>query len=199
VRFCACVREISKQSQVSPIARHTRRLLLLKKSCHKELLHFYARQNARHCSRARAATTSRPGTSALQPPLRRCIWMPGKIWRCSHVCAAATSRPGTLALQPPLRCCILTPGKMPGAAAMCALQPHHAWGHWRCSRRYAAASQILAKLRCYSHVCAATTSRPGTLALQPPLRLDAPAAVCAPPPRHARGHWRCSHRCAPAS
>jgi hypothetical protein len=166
MRFCACVREISKQSQVSPKARHTRHLLLLKKSCRKELLRFYARRNARHCSHARAATTSCPGTSALQPPLR---------------------------------CCVSMPGKTPGAAAMCALPPRHAWGHWCCSCRCAAASRLLAKPRRCSHVCAAATSRPGTLALQPPLRLEAPAAVRAPPPRHTRGHWRCSRRCAAAS
>jgi hypothetical protein len=152
VRFCACMREISKQSQVSPKAHHTRCLLLLKKSCHKELVHFYARQNAWHCSRARTATTSRPGTSVLQLPLHRCVLAPGKIWRCSHVCAAATSCPGILALQPPLRRCVLMPGKMPGAAAMCAPPPCHAWGHWGCSRRCAAASQLLAKPRHCSHV-----------------------------------------------
>jgi hypothetical protein len=62
--------------------------LILKKSCCKELLRFYARQNAWHCSRACSATTSRPGTSALQPPLCRCVSTPGKILRYSHVCAA---------------------------------------------------------------------------------------------------------------
>jgi hypothetical protein len=162
MRFCACVRERSKQSQVSPKARHTRCLLLLKKSCHEELMHVYARQNAQHCSRAHAATTSCPGTLALQPPLRHCVSAPGKIWHCSHVCAAATSRPGTSALQLPLRCCILMPGKTPGAAAMCAPPPRHTWGHWRCSRRCAAASRLLAKPQRCSHVCAAATSRPGT-------------------------------------
>ncbi len=162
MRFCECVREISKQSQVSPKARHTRRLLLLKKSCREELLHFYAQQNARHCSRAHATTTSRPGTLALQPPLRHCISTPEDIQRCSHVCAATTSRLGTSALQPPLHRCVSTPGKMPGAAAMCAPPPRHAWGHWRCSRHCAAASWLLAKSRCCSHVCAATTSHPGT-------------------------------------
>jgi hypothetical protein len=225
VRFCACVREISKQSQVSPKARHTRHLLPLKKSCCEELLHFYAQQNARHCSRAHTATTSHPGTLALQPP-HRCISTPGKIRRHSHVCIAAMSRPGTLALQPPLRHCILTPGKMPGTAAMCALPPCHAWGHWRCSRRCAAASQLLAKPQRCSHVWTTATSRLGTLVLQLPLRrcvltpgktpvlqpcvrrrhvtpgdigplhLDAPAAMRAPLPRHARGHRRCSRHCA---
>jgi hypothetical protein len=163
VRFCACLRKISKQSQVSPKACHTRCLLLLKKSCLEELLRFYTRQNTWHCSRAHAATTSRPGTSAPQPPLHRCILAPGKIWRCSHVCATATSPPGTSALQPPLRHCISTPGKMPGAAAMCAPPPCHAWGHWHCSRR-----------------CA--------LRLDSWQNLGA-TAMCAPLPRHARGHW----------
>ncbi len=162
MRFCACVREISKQSQVSPKARRTRRLLLLKKSCRKELLRFYARKNARHCSCARAATTSRPGTSALQPPLRRCISAPGKIRRCSHVCAAAMSRLRTLALQLPLRHCVSTPGKMLGAAAMCAPPPHHAWGCWRYSHRCTTAFRLLEKPRRCSHVCAAAMSRPGT-------------------------------------
>jgi hypothetical protein len=162
VRFCACVREISKQSQVSPKAHHTRCLLLLKKSCHKELLHFYAQQNTRHCSCARTATTSRPGTSALQPPLRRCILTPGEIRRCSHVCAATMSRPGTLALQLPLRCCISMPGKMPG------MQP--------CVHR--------------RHI---TPEDIGAAAAAAPLRLDSwrnpgAAAMCAPPPHHARGH-----------
>jgi hypothetical protein len=229
VRFCACVREISKQSQVSPKARHTRHLLLLKKSCRKDLLCFYAWQNARHCSRARAATTSCPGTSALQPPLRRCVLTPGKIRHCSHVCTATTSRPGTSALQLLLRCCILTPGKTPSAAAMCAPPPRHAWGHWRCSHRCAAASRLLPKPRRCSHVCAAVTSLPGTLgccvlmplqpcarrchvtprdiALQLPLRrcvltpgeTPSAAAMCAPPPRHAQGYQRCSRCCATAS
>ncbi len=129
VRFCACMREISKQSKVSPKARHTRRLLLLKKSCLEELLHFYAQQHAWHCSRARAATPSGSVTLVLQTPLHRCISMPGKIWCCSHVCVTATSHPGTLVLQPPLHCCVLMPGKIPGAAAMCAPPPRHVRGH----------------------------------------------------------------------
>jgi hypothetical protein len=186
VRFCACVREISKQSQVSPKAHHNRRILLLKKSCHKELLCFYAQQNARHCSRACAATTSCPGTSALQPPLHRCVSKPGKLWRCSHVCAAATSRPVTSALQPLLRRCVLMPDKCP------ALQP--------CVRRcHVTPGDLLAKPWCCSHVCAAATSHPGLLALQLPLRLDAPAAMRALLPRHARGHWCCSRCCIAAS
>jgi hypothetical protein len=159
VRFCE--RDI-KQSQVSPKAHHTRCLLLLKKSCRAELLHFYARQNTRHCSRAHAATTSHPGTLALQPPLCRCISTSGKIRHCSHVCTTATSRPGTLVLQLLLRHCISMPGKMLSTAAMCAPLPRHAWGHWRCSRHCAAASRLLAKPRCCSHVCAVSTSRPGT-------------------------------------
>jgi hypothetical protein len=154
-------RDIKAKPSVTK-SRHTRHLLLLKKSCHKELLRFYARQNAWHCSRVRAATTSRPGTSVLQLLLRHCVSAPGRIRRCSHVCAAATSRLGTLALQPPLRCCVLMPGKMPSTAAMCALPPCHAWGHWHCSHCCAAASRLLAKLRRCSHVCAATTSCPGT-------------------------------------
>jgi hypothetical protein len=162
VRFFACVREISKQSQVSPKARHTRRLLFLNKSCREKLLRFYALQNSRHCSRARATTTSRPGTSALQPPQHHCVSAPGKIWRCSHMCAIATSRPETLALQLPLRRCVSMPGKTPGAAAMCVPLPRHTWRHWRCSHRCAAVSQLLVKPWCCGHVCAAATSSPGT-------------------------------------
>jgi hypothetical protein len=210
MRFCACMREISKRSQVSPKACHTRRLLLLKKSCCEELLCFYAWQNARHCSRAPAATTSCQGTSALQPPLRCCVLAPGKIWHCSHVCAAAMSHPGTLVLQPPLRNCVSTPGKTPGAAAMCAPPPRHAWGHWRCSRCCAAASRLLAKPRHCSHVCAAAMSRPGTSSpcvltpLQPcvcrhhvtPGDIGA-AAAAAPLHLDAQQNTRrCSHVCA---
>jgi hypothetical protein len=38
-----------------------------------------AQKNARHCSHVRAATTSRPGTLALQSPLRHCISTPIKM------------------------------------------------------------------------------------------------------------------------
>jgi hypothetical protein len=41
-------------------------------------LHLEAWQNARRCSHVRAATTSHPGTLALQPPLRHCVSTPGK-------------------------------------------------------------------------------------------------------------------------
>jgi hypothetical protein len=41
-------------------------------------LHLDAQQNAWRCSHVRAATTSRPGTLALQPPLRHCISTLGK-------------------------------------------------------------------------------------------------------------------------
>jgi hypothetical protein len=43
------------------------------------LLRLDVRQNARHCSHVRAATTSHLGTSALQLPLRHCILTPGKM------------------------------------------------------------------------------------------------------------------------
>ncbi len=153
MRFCACVREISKRSQVSPKARHTRPLLLLKKSCREELLRFYARQNARHCSGARAATTSRPGTS----------------WRLAKS----------------------------GAAAMCALPPHHARGHWCCSCHCATASRRLEKCPALHPCVRRRHVMPGDIgaaAAAAPLRLDSwqnpgTAAMCAPPPRHARGHW----------
>ncbi len=181
--------------------------MLLKKSCCKELLCFYAWRNAQHCSRVHATTTSRPGTLALQLLLRRCVLTCGKIQRCSHVRAAATSRPWTLALQPPLHRCILTPGKMSVAAAMCAPPPRHAWRHWRCSRRCTAASRLLAKSRHCSHVCAAAMSRPGTLGccILTPLQLCArrrhvtprdisTAAATAPLHLDARQNaQRCSH------
>jgi hypothetical protein len=41
-----------------------------------------ARQNARRCSHVRAATMSHPGTLALQPLLRHCVSMPGKMPLC---------------------------------------------------------------------------------------------------------------------
>ncbi len=163
MRFCACMREISKQSQVSTKARHTRHLLLLKKSCCEELLLFYARQNARHCSRACAATTSCLGTLALQPPLCRCISTPGKIGHCSQ----------------------------------CALPPYHARGHWHCSRCCAAASRHQEKclvLQPCVRCCHVMPGDIGAAATAAPLHLDSwqnpgAAAMCAPLPRHAQGHW----------
>jgi hypothetical protein len=194
MRFCACVREISKRSQVSPKARHTRRLLLLKKSCHEELLRFYAWQNARHCSRAHATTTSRLGTSALQPPLHRCVSAPGKIRCCSHVCTAATSRPGTSAMQPLLRHCVRL-AKCP-AMQPCVCHRHVTPGDIGVQpplrRCILTPGKTLALQPCVRR-CHVT---PGDIGL---LHLDAPAAVCAPPPRHARGHRHCSRRCTAAS
>jgi hypothetical protein len=112
------------------------------------------------CVRHHHVTPGDIGAAAAAVPLHLNTWQ--NALRCSHVCAAARSRLGTLALQRPLHRCVLTPSKTP------ALQP----------------------CVCYHHVM------PGDIGL---LRFDASAAVCAPPPRHAQGHWRCSRRCAAAS
>ncbi len=140
-----------------------RRLLLLKKSYLEELLRFYARQNARHCSRARAATTSRPGTSALQLPLRHCVLAPGKIRRCSHVCTAATSHLGTSVLQPPLRVASWRLAKCP------ALQP--------CVRRHHVMPGDIGAAAATAPLRLDSWQNHGT------------AAMCALLPHHARGHW----------
>jgi hypothetical protein len=133
-------------------------------------LRLNAWQNTRCCSHVCAATTSRLGTLALQPPLHRCVSTPGETptmqpcVRCCHVtprdigplhldapAAAAVRAPpprhtrGRWHCSRPLRRCVLMPGKMPGAAAMCALPPHHAQGHWPCSPRCATASRRPAK------------------------------------------------------
>jgi hypothetical protein len=112
---------------------------------------------------------------ALQPCVRRRHVMPGDI--------------GAAAAAAPLR---LDSWQNPGTAAMCAPPPLHAQGHRGppCSRARAAAM-----------------SRPETLALQPPLRCcilmpsktPGAAAMCVPPPRHARGHLCCSRCCDTAS
>jgi hypothetical protein len=112
------------------------------------------------CVRRRHVMPGYIGAAAATAPLRLDAWQNTQC--CSHVCATAMSRLGTLALQLPLRRCISTPGKT------LALQP--------CVRR--------------RHVM------PGDIG---PLPLDAPAAVHAPQPHHAQGHWRCSRRCAAAS
>ncbi len=160
--------------------------------------------------------------------------------------STALLRPGKrLALQRCTRCHHLTPGDIGAATAAAPLR----LGAWQnpalqpCVHRHhitpgdigAAAAAVLLHLdawriaRCCSHVCTATTSRLGTLALQPPLcrcvstpgktpvlqpcvrrrnvmprdigllRLDAPVAVRVPPPHQSRGHRRCSRRCAAAS
>jgi hypothetical protein len=149
---------------------------------------------------------------ALQPCACRHHLTPGDIGAAT---AAVPLRLGAWqnpALQPCVRRCHVTPGDIGAAAAAVPLRLDPWQNAWRCS-----------------HVCAAATSRLGTLALQPPLRrcistpgitpalqpcvrrrhvmpgdimplrLDAPAAVCVPPPCHARGHWCCSRCCAAAS
>jgi hypothetical protein len=79
------------------------------------LLHLNAWKNARRCSHVCTAATSRLGTLALQPLLRRCVLTPGK----------------TPALQPYVRRRHVTPGdirplRLDAPAAMRAPLPHHA-------------------------------------------------------------------------
>ncbi len=97
-------------------------------------LHLGAWQNARRCSHVCTAATSRLGTLALQPPLCRCISIPGK----------------TPALQPCVCRCHIMPGdigplRLDAPAALHVPLPHHARGHWRCSCRCTAASSCLVK------------------------------------------------------
>ena len=139
MRFCACVREISKQSQVSSKARHTRCLLLLKKSCRKELLHFYPgkmpgtaamrmpppphAQGHWRCNRRCAAASQRlakSGAAAMcAPPPRHARGH----WRCSCRCVAASQ---CLAKCPALQPCVrhrhITPGYIGTAAAAAPLR-----------------------------------------------------------------------------
>ncbi len=194
MRFCAGMREISKQSQVSPKARHTRCLLLLKKSCCKELLRFYPgkisgtaavralppphAQGHWQCNRC-CATKEKDYIEKLSPnffgrAVRFCACM-REISKQSQVSSKARYTRCLLLLKKSCRKELLHfyPGKMPGTAAMRVPPPPHAQGHRRCNRRCAAASRRLAK--------------------------SSAAAMCAPPPRHARGHWRCSCHCAIAS
>jgi hypothetical protein len=147
----------------------------------------------------------------LQPCARRNHLAPGNIGAATATAPLHINAWQNPALQPCVHCCHVTPGDI-GAAAAAAPLHLEAWQNTR---------------RC-SHVCAAATSRLGTLVLQPPLCrlvltpgktpalqpcvrrchvmpgdigplcLDTPAAVRAPPPRHARGHQCCSCRCAAA-
>ncbi len=149
---------------------------------------------------------------ALQLCAHRHHLMPGDIGAATAAAPLHLDAWRNPALQPCVRRRHVTPGDI-GTAAAAALLHLNAWQNAR---------------HC-SHVCAAATSRLRTLALQLPLRrcvlspgktpvlqpcvlrchvmpgdigllhLDAPAVVCAPPPRHAQGHWCCSHRCTAAS
>ncbi len=149
---------------------------------------------------------------ALQPCACHHHLTPGDIGTATAAAPLHLSAWQNPALQPHVRCHHITLRDI-NAAAAAALLHLDAWQNsWRCN-----------------HVCTATTSHLGTLELQLSLshcvstpsntpvlqpcvrrrhvtsgdigllRLDAPAAVCAPPPRHARGHWRCSRRCTAAS
>jgi hypothetical protein len=142
---------------------------------------------------------------ALQPCARRHDLTQGNTGAATAAAPLHLDAWQNLLLQPCVRRRHIPPGDI-GAAAAAALLHLDAWlNAW-----------------CCSHVYATATSRLGILALQPPLRrcistpgktlvlqlcvrcchvmpgdigplcLDALAAVCAPPPRHARGHWRCS-------
>ncbi len=136
------------------------------------------------CSSRRAARKScctstpgkMPGTAAVHappPPHTR------GHRRCNCRCAAASRR---LAKS--------------GAAVMCAPPPRHAQGLQHCSRCCAAASQCLAKrlvLQPCVRRCHVTPGDIGAAAATVLLRLDSwqipgTAAMCAPPPHHARGH-----------
>jgi hypothetical protein len=160
----------------------------------------------------RAALLRLEKCPALQPCVRRHHLTPGDIGAATAAAPLRLNAWRNPALQPCVRRRHVTPRDI-GAAATAALLHLHAWRNAR---------------RC-SHVCAAATSCPGTLALQPPLRccvltpgktlalqpcvrrrhimpgdigplrLDAPVAKRALPPRHAWGHQRCSRRCAAAS
>jgi hypothetical protein len=161
----------------------------------------------------RAAALLRPAKRlALQLCTPRHHLMPGDIGAATAAAPLRLNAWQNPALQPCVHHHHITPGDI-GAAAAAAPLHLDIWQNAR---------------RC-SHVCAVATSNLGTLALQPPLRhcistpdktlalqpcvrhrhvtpgdigplrLDAPAAVCPPPPRHARGHWLCSHCCAAAS
>ncbi len=161
----------------------------------------------------RAAAFLRP---AKRPALQLCVGRhhltPGDIGAATAAAPLRLDAWQNPALQPCVRRRHVMPGDIGTAAASAPLHLD-AWQNAR---------------RC-SHVCAATTSGLGTLVLQPPLRrcvltpgktpalqpcvrrchvtpgdigplrLDAPAAVRVPPRRHARGHRRCSCRCAAAS
>ncbi len=129
----------------------------------------------------RAAALLRPEKCpALQPCARRHHLTPGDIGAATAGCAAASRR---LAKS--------------GTAAMCVPPPRHARGHWRCSRRCAAASRCLEKCLALRPCVRRRHVMPGDIgaaAAAALLHLDSwqnpgTAAMCAPPPRHARGHW----------
>ncbi len=129
----------------------------------------------------RAAVLLHPAKPpALQPCARRHHLMPGDIGAATAAVPLRLDAWQNPALQPCVRRRHITPGDI-GAAAAAALLLLGAWQNTR---------------RC-SHVCAAATSRLGTLALQPPLcrcisfpgKTLSTAAMCAPPPRHAQGDW----------
>jgi hypothetical protein len=149
---------------------------------------------------------------ALQPCARRHHLTPGDIGAATATAPLRLGAWQNLALQP----CVRHPHVMPGDIGAAAAAVPLRLGAWQNARRC-------------SHMCAAAMSRLETLALQPPLRhcvstpgktpgaaamcaplprharghwplcLDTPAAVRAPPPCHARGHRRCSRHCAAAS
>ncbi len=149
---------------------------------------------------------------ALQPCARRHYLTPGDIGAGTTTAPLLLNAWQNPALQPCVRRRHVTPGDISAAAAAAPLHLNTWQNAQRCS-----------------HVCAAATSCLGTLVLQPLLRrcistpgetpalqpcvccchvtpgdtkllrLDAPAAVRAPPPCHAWGHWRCSCHCAAVS
>ncbi len=162
VRFCACMREISKQSQVSPKAATPGAFCSSRRAAAKSC-----------CTSTPGKMPSTAAVHALPPPHAQ------GHWRCNRRCAAASRR---LAKS--------------GAAAMCAPPPCHTRGHWHCSCHCAAGSQCLAKFPALQPCVRRRQVMPrdiGAAAAAAPLHLDSwqnpdAAAMCAPPPRHARGH-----------
>jgi hypothetical protein len=184
--------EISKQSQVSPKARTF---------CSSR------RAAAKSCCASTPGKT--PGTAAVRappPPHAR------GHWRCNRRCAAASRHLENLVLQPCVCHRHVTPRDISAAAAAVPLHLD-AWQNARhCSHVYAPATSRLGTLVLQLPLRHCVLTPDKTPALQPCVRhrhvtpgdigllhLDPHAAMRLPPPRHARGHWHCSRRCAAAS
>jgi hypothetical protein len=161
----------------------------------------------------RAAVLLRPAKRpALQPCTRRHNLTPGDIGAATAAAPLHLNAWQNPALQPCVRCHHITPRDI-GAAATAAPLRLDTWQNARrCSHVCAAAMSRLRTLALQPPLCRCVSSPGKTLVLQPcvrrchvmpgdigPLRLDTPAAVRALPPRHARGHRRCSRCCAAAS
>ncbi len=195
VRFCACERDIKAKPSVTKSLPHQAPF-----APQEELLR-------------RAAALLHPAKCpALQPCARHHHFTPGDIGAATAAALLQLGAWQNLALQPCVRRHHITPGDISTAAAAVPLRLDAWQNARRCSHVSATATSRLGTLALQPplHRCISTPGK--TLALQPcvrcrhvsprdigPLRLDAPTAVRAPPPRHTRGHWRCSSRCAAAS